>query len=37
MPITVKVVSQAVYDDWLARTKTAGLGISAPVKVASAD
>lgn len=37
MPITVKVVSQEVYDDWLARTKTAGLGTSAPVKVASAD
>lgn len=37
MPITVKVVSQAVYDDWLARTKTAGLGVSAPIKVASAD
>lgn len=37
MPITVKVVSQEVYDDWLARTKTAGLGTSAVVKVASAD
>lgn len=37
MPITVKVVSQEVYDDWVARTKTAGLGTSAPVKVASAD
>ena len=37
MPITVKVVSQEVYDDWVARTKTAGLGASAPVKVASAD
>ncbi|OYX43824.1 MAG: cytochrome c oxidase subunit II [Rhodobacterales bacterium 32-67-9] len=37
MPITVKVVSQEVYDDWLARTKTAGLGTSAPVRVASAD
>lgn len=37
MPITVKVVSQQVYDDWVARTKSAGLGTSAPVKVASAD
>ncbi|MEI2807766.1 cytochrome c oxidase subunit II [Albidovulum sp.] len=37
MPITVKVVSQEVYDDWVARTKTAGLGTSAPVRVASAD
>jgi cytochrome c oxidase subunit 2 len=37
MPITVKVVSQDVYDDWVARTKTAGLGTSAPVRVASAD
>lgn len=37
MPITVKVVSQEVYDDWLARTKSAGLGTSAPVRVASAD
>ncbi|MDW4548313.1 cytochrome c oxidase subunit II [Defluviimonas sp. D31] len=37
MPITVKVVSQEVYDDWVARTKTAGLGTSAPVEVASAN
>lgn len=37
MPITVKVVSQEVYDDWAARTRSAGLGTSAPVKVASAD
>lgn len=37
MPITVKVVSQEVYDDWVARTRSAGLGTSAPVKVASAD
>lgn len=37
MPITVKVVSQEVYDDWVARTRTAGLGTSASVKVASAD
>ncbi len=37
MPITIKVVSQEVYDDWVARTKTADLGTSAPVQVASAD
>ncbi|MEZ5779070.1 MAG: cytochrome c oxidase subunit II [Paracoccaceae bacterium] len=37
MPITVKVVSQEVYDDWVARTKTAGLGVSAPVKLAAND
>ncbi|SPH24976.1 Cytochrome c oxidase subunit 2 [Defluviimonas aquaemixtae] len=37
MPITVKVVSQEVYDDWVQRTKTAGLGNSAPVQVAQAD
>lgn len=37
MPITVKVVSQEAYDDWVARTRQAGLGTSAPVKVASAD
>lgn len=35
MPITVKVVSQQVYDDWVARSKTAGLGTSATVRVAS--
>ena len=35
MPITVKVVSQQVYDDWVAQTKTAGLGNSAAVRVAS--
>ena len=35
MPITVKVVSQQVYDDWVARSKTAGLGTSAAVRVAS--
>ena len=35
MPITVKVVSQQAYDDWVARTKTAGLGNSAAVRVAS--
>ena len=37
MPITVKVVSQVVYDDWVARTKTAALGTSAPVQVASTE
>ncbi len=37
MPITVKVVSQEVYDDWVARSKSAGLGTSAAVKVASTD
>ncbi len=37
MPITVKVVSQQVYDDWVARTKTAALGTSAPVIVAAAE
>lgn len=36
MPITVKVVSQVVYDDWLERTKTAAAGVSAPVRVAAA-
>jgi cytochrome c oxidase subunit II len=35
MPITVKVVSEQVYNDWLARTKTADAGTSAPVAVAS--
>ncbi|MCB2130394.1 MAG: cytochrome c oxidase subunit II [Rhodobacteraceae bacterium] len=37
MPITVKVVSQQVYDDWVARTKTADAGTSAPVQVAQAN
>ncbi len=37
MPITVKVVSQEVYDDWVGRTKSAGLGASASVRVASAN
>ena len=37
MPIEVKVVSQEVYDDWVARTKSAALDVAAPVKVASAD
>ncbi|HQY44958.1 MAG TPA: cytochrome c oxidase subunit II [Paracoccaceae bacterium] len=35
MPITVKVVSEQVYADWVARTKTADAGISATVQVAS--
>ncbi len=35
MPITVKVVSQQVYDDWVARTKTADAGTKAPVQVAN--
>ncbi|WP_284163550.1 cytochrome c oxidase subunit II [Frigidibacter sp. SD6-1] len=35
MPITVKVVSEQVYNDWLARTKTADAGTSAPLAVAS--
>lgn len=35
MPITVKVVSEQVYADWLARTKTADAGVSATVQVAS--
>jgi cytochrome c oxidase subunit 2 len=35
MPITVKVVSEEVYADWLARTKTAAAGTTAPVQVAS--
>ena len=35
MPITVKVVSEQVYADWLARTKTADAGMTAPVQVAS--
>jgi cytochrome c oxidase subunit II len=37
MPIVVKVVSQAVYDDWVARTKTADAGKTAIVKVATAS
>jgi len=37
MPIAVKVVSQQAYDDWLARTRTAAAGVSAPVRVAAAD
>lgn len=35
MPITVKVVSEAVYADWVARTKTADAGVPATVQVAS--
>jgi cytochrome c oxidase subunit 2 len=35
MPITVKVVSQQVYEDWVARTKTADAGTTAPVQVAN--
>ncbi len=35
MPITIKVVSEAEYNDWVARTKTAELGVSAPARVAS--
>jgi cytochrome c oxidase subunit 2 len=37
MPIVVKVVSQAVYDDWVARTKTAEAGTTAVVKVAQSN
>ncbi len=37
MPITVKVVSQEVYDDWVQRTKSASLGGSAAIQVAEAD
>ena len=35
MPITVKVVSEQVYADWVARTKTADAGASAQERVAS--
>lgn len=35
MPITVKVVSETVYNDWVARTKSADAGTSAAVQVAS--
>lgn len=37
MPITVKVVSQQAYDDWLAKTKTADAGAAAPLKVAASN
>lgn len=36
MPITVKVVSQAVYDEWLAAAKEAGGYVPLPTEVASA-
>ncbi len=35
MPITVKVVSEQVYAEWVARTKTADAGASSTVQVAS--
>lgn len=35
MPITVKVVSQQVYDDWLVRTKTADAGTTVQVQIAN--
>ncbi|MGB3147900.1 MAG: cytochrome c oxidase subunit II [Paracoccaceae bacterium] len=35
MPITVKVVSEAVYADWLARNKSADAGGAATLKVAA--
>jgi len=35
MPIVVKVVSQEVYDAWLAKTKAADAGGVQPVAVAS--
>jgi cytochrome c oxidase subunit II len=37
MPITVKVVSEAAYAEWLAKTKTASLGGVAAIKVASSN
>jgi cytochrome c oxidase subunit 2 len=37
MPITVKVVSEQVFNDWVARTKTADAGTSASVQVASSN
>lgn len=37
MPITVKVVSEAAYAEWLATQKTASLSGAAAVKVALAD
>lgn len=37
MPITVKVVSEAAYQEWLARTKTAGIGVSASTRIASSN
>ncbi len=35
MPIVVKVVSEQVYKDWLARTKSADAGLPAAVQVAA--
>ena len=35
MPITVKVVSEQVFNDWVAKTKTADAGTTAPVTVAA--
>lgn len=37
MPIVVKVVSQQVYDDWVARTKSADAGTSSTVQVAASN
>lgn len=37
MPITVKVVSEAAYAEWLAGAKQEFAGIAAPLNVASAD
>ncbi len=37
MPITVKIVSQQVYDTWLAQAKAQYAGTETPVDVASAD
>lgn len=37
MPITVKVVSEAAYAEWLTKAKAEYAGIPAAVKVASAD
>jgi len=37
MPITVKIVSQEVYDAWLQEAKQQFAGVPAPVNLASAD
>lgn len=37
MPITVKVVSEAAYAEWLAGAKAEFAGLPAPIKIASAD
>jgi cytochrome c oxidase subunit 2 len=37
MPITVKVVSEAAYAEWLDKAKAEYAGVPAAVKVASAD